>query len=427
MSVPVAEQKTLALLSGNLCAFPDCGASLIKTGKQGESVIVGEIAHIVGDSRQGPRGRSTLTEEDRDRADNLIYLCEACHKLVDRHPRVYSVEVLRQMKRDHETHMAKLATPSTPTPEPPMVTETIHSTLLRLAALPARVFSAPCAFVERQEKEVAARLRYPDAPDELVPFILRDRRLFCFHDLSGRGPFSDVVDVRKADAVPIFDFAADSEGRRRVVDLLNRSLRRFLAIRNVGFDPVHKRYFFRVPEPGTAREEHYHTLTGRSSSRNVVWQPIRKATGEPKNHWLHLAAGLRFEELAEDQWGFSIRIERHLTTDGMVPFPAEYVGRKVTRLKARMFNDAYLGEVHFWRDFLSGGKPRFILNFGPQSCIVDSDLVSCPVKWPGIPEDAKPFTNQAFTDDLFSLAEFRAAADGHEAQWELDMEDDSDE
>ncbi|MEO8350296.1 MAG: hypothetical protein ABI680_01110, partial [Chthoniobacteraceae bacterium] len=362
--------------------------------------------------------------EERDRADNLIYLCEPCHKLVDKHPRVYSVEVLRQMKRDHETRMARLAAPPQAPPEAPRVTETIHSTLLRLAALPACVFSAPCAFVERQEREVAARLKYPDAPDELVPFILRDRRLFCFHDLStSRGPFSEVVDARKADAIPVLDFAADNEGRRRVVDLLNRSLRRFLTIRNVSFDPLHKRYFFRVNEPGRQREETYHTLTGRSSSRNVVWQPVRKATGEPKNHWLHLAAGLRFEELAEDQWGFSIRIERHLTTDGTTPFPAEYVGRKVTRLKARMFNDAYLGEVHFWRDFLSGGKPRFILNFGPQSCIVESDLVSCPVTWPGIPEDAKPFTNQAFADDLFSFAEFQAATEGREAQWELDVEE----
>jgi hypothetical protein len=293
-----------------------------------------------------------------------------------------------------------------------------------VAALPARVFSAPCAFVERQEREVAARLIYPGPPDEQVPFILRDRRLFCFHDLTfAQGPFSDVVDARKAEGIPILDFAADSEGRRRVIDLLNRSLRRFLAVRKVSFDPLHKRYFFCVLEPSRQREESYHTLTGRNSSRNVVWQPVRKATGEPKNHWLHLAAGLRFEQLAEDQWGFSIRIERHLTTDGSTPFPAEYVGRKVTRLKARMFNDTYLGEVHFWRDFLSGGKPRFILNYGRQSCIVDSELVSCPVKWLGIPEDTKPFTNQTFSDDLFSFGEYQAANEEREAQWELDLED----
>lgn len=424
MSVPVSEQKTLALLSGNVCAFPECGANLIRTGKSDESVIIGEIAHIVGDSRQGPRGRSHLTDTERDRADNLIYLCEACHKLVDKHPRIYSVEVLRQMKREHEARMARLTATAPKPKEIPKMTETIHSTLLRVAALPAYVFSAPCAFVERQEREVAERLKFPLRKDELVPFILRDRQLFCFHDLSKPGsPFGEVVDMRKSDSVPILDFTADAEGRRRVVDLLNRSLRRFLGIRRIGFDPVHRRYFFRVNQQGAERDEQYRSLTGRNSSRKVVWQPIRKATGEPKNHWLHLAAGLHFEQLAENQWGFSIRIERHLTTDGSTPFPAEYVGRKVTRLKARMFNDAYLAEVNFWRDFLSEGKPRFILSFGQQSCIVESELVSSPVTWPGIPEDVKPFTNTAFSDDLFSFAEFQAATEGREELWERELED----
>ena len=93
---------------------------------------------------------------------------------------------------------------------------------------------------------------------------------------------------------------------------------------------MHRRYHFKVEEAGKPREQSYRTITGRSSSRNAVWQPVRKSTGEPKNHWMHLAAGLRFEQLANDQWGFAIRIERHLTTDGTTPFPAGWVGRKVT-------------------------------------------------------------------------------------------------
>ena len=92
-----------------------------------------------------------------------------------------------------------------------------------------------------------------------------------------------------------------------------------------------------------------------------------------------------------------------------------------------MFNDAYLGEVHFWRDFLSGGKPRFILNFGHQSCIVESNLISCPVAWPGIPEDVKAFTNQEYSDDLFSLAEFQFATGDREAKWEEAAAEDSDD
>lgn len=428
MSAPLSEQRAVALRSGNVCAFPDCGKSLILDGPAGESVINGEIAHIVGDSRQGPRGRSPLTAAERDRADNLIYLCEAHHKLIDRHPQIYSVAVLQQMKCDHEERIRKVTEQKPLAAALPLVSEQIHSTLLRVVALPAAIYAAPCAFVERQEKDVFTRLVFPKAADELVPFLLRDKKLFSFHDPRIKhSPFREVVDCRRVEEIPIFDFAGDPEGRRRLTALLNSSMRRFMTLKNLGYDKVHHRYFFRVDAPGKEREYSYHTITGRNSSRMVVWQPKRRSTGEGKNHWLHLAAALNFHELAEKEWGFSIRIERHLTTNGETPFPSEYVGRKVTRLKARMFNDAYLKEVHFWRDFLSGGKPRFILNYGNQSCVVESELISCSVKWPGIPEDAQIFTNQEFSDDLFSLAEFQAATSDRDSEWELEMEEKDDE
>jgi hypothetical protein len=424
MSVPVREQKKLALASGNLCAFPGCTASLTEQSATGESIIVGEIAHIIGDSRQGPRGVSLLTDAERDLSENLIYLCERHHKVVDELSRTYSVEVLRQMKRDHESRVSKLYERPQPPDTVALVDETIHSTLLRISALPAFVYSAPCAFAEGQEKEVSDRIKYPFASDEMVPFILRDKRLYCFHPLVDKdSPFRDVVDSRRSEPVPITDFAADDEGNRRLVNLLNRSLKRFLVMRNVGYDKLHSRYHFNITAPDQERSIEYLSLQGRRTSRNVVWQPRSKATKEPKGYWLHLAAGLRFEQLALDQWGFSIRIERHITTDGITPLAAEYVGPKVTRLKARLFNDIYLGEVHFWRDFLSNGRPRFILNFGQQSCIVESELVAAPIRWPGIPEDTKPFTNQAFSDDLFSYAEFRSALDGREVEWELDLDE----
>ena len=75
-----------------------------------------------------------------------------------------------------------------------------------------------------------------------------------------------------------------------------------------------------------------------------------------------------------------------------------------------MFNDAYLGEVHFWRDFLANGKPRFILSFGRQSAIVETELLSLQVRWEGIPSDTKQFSNLVFEDDLFTLGELQMAS-----------------
>jgi hypothetical protein len=102
----------------------------------------------------------------------------------------------------------------------------------------------------------------------------------------------------------------------------------------------------------------------------------------------------------------------------MEPLPPEKIGRKVTRIKAKMFNDLYLSEVVFWRDYLARGEPRFILNFGTQSAIIDIEMVRVLVEWPGIPGDSKPFRNQTYGEDLFTFAALQQARSGEEIEWE---------
>jgi hypothetical protein len=62
---------------------------------------------------------------------------------------------------------------------------------------------------------------------------------------------------------------------------------------------------------------------------------------------------------------------------------------------------------HFWRDFLSGGEPRIILQFGPESAIIISTtMMSSEIEWPGIPKEfAKPFENVEYDDNLFTAAQ----------------------
>jgi hypothetical protein len=93
-----------------VCAFRGCGRSLIESGGQGDGdAIIGEIAHIVGASRQGPRGDEPFDDAERNKHTNLILLCPTHHTIVDDQLRTYSVAVLRQMKADHEARMAALA------------------------------------------------------------------------------------------------------------------------------------------------------------------------------------------------------------------------------------------------------------------------------------------------------------------------------
>jgi len=423
VSVSVQEQKKVCIASGGKCAFPGCDIELVSYEAGPEGTIVGEIAHLVAEHRQGPRGRSGMTDEERNKANNLMLLCTLHHTVIDQNPHSYSVQVLRQMKADHEKRIAAT------TPQKPLgfineslVEERVHSTMLSITQLPRFVYSARCDYTDRQREEVKKLICYVGLPqEELVPFILRESRLLAFHDLKRTdNPFVQVANPGDVLTIPLADFCSEPEGRRRLVNLLNSSIAKFGGRKSIRFDIAHRRYFFVPTKERVERTESYRTLNGRTDKRLVVWNPKKKNTGEGRSHWLHLAAGLAFHQLAPDQWGFSIRPERHITKDGVAPYNPKFVGRKVTRLKAKMFNHAYLGEVHFWRDFLSGGKPRFILSFGRQSVIIETELIAVPVKWAGVPEDNKDFINQRFDDDLFSFGEMMRAT----GEWNEEEEED---
>jgi TPR repeat protein len=65
-------------------------------------VALGEIAHIVADSPNGPRGDSPLTAAARNDYQNLILLCNQHHQLIDSQPNSWTVARLQEMKSDHE-------------------------------------------------------------------------------------------------------------------------------------------------------------------------------------------------------------------------------------------------------------------------------------------------------------------------------------
>ena len=89
--------------SGNKCAFPDCRKTLVvHETSTDDASIIGEEAHIVAQKEDGPRGQSPLTPEQRDKYDNLILLCSSDHKIIDDQVNKYTVEVLKQLKLDHE-------------------------------------------------------------------------------------------------------------------------------------------------------------------------------------------------------------------------------------------------------------------------------------------------------------------------------------
>lgn len=87
--------RKLFLKSGNVCAFPGCHA--IMMNENGD--FIGQICHIEG--VRGERFQPGMSNEERRAYDNLLLLCYQ-HHVETNDERVWTVERMARMKRDHE-------------------------------------------------------------------------------------------------------------------------------------------------------------------------------------------------------------------------------------------------------------------------------------------------------------------------------------
>src|SRR5258708_1405623 len=92
-------KRTLANRVSNDCSNPDCHAPT--SGPQSDStkaLNIGVAAHITSASPGGPRFNTMLSSEQRCRADNGIWLCQNCAKLIDNDVARFSETLLRAWK-----------------------------------------------------------------------------------------------------------------------------------------------------------------------------------------------------------------------------------------------------------------------------------------------------------------------------------------
>lgn len=420
--LPLKEWKLLAFASGNRCAFPGCDRPLSIPAESGDDgVVTGVAAHIVGASRQGPRGDLELTDDERDKSSrNRILLCPEHHKLIDDRPRVYTVQALVTMKMTHE----RLYAPSkVVTNGNSLIDETLHASCLPISGLPSFVMSLPLRASGSSEGQVAQKVRWPKNPDVLIPFIVRDKRLYTFADLShADNPFADVVEKSRPEVLDAKALWSDPEGHRRYVALLNKCMTKHLGRQGLRFDRDHHRHWF-LASPGPAgRTVKYRSKGGRHQSRDVVRQRVRKATGEAKEWW-HVAAGLRFERVGEPAWVLTIRPEYEITSDGITPLPPKVHSARSARRKSKLYNEGYLDLLRFWLEFLLKGQPRLTLLAADQRIVIEGNLATCRISWPGVKDDHRTYLSREIPDNLFTAFEQTEAEEQlslDEAWWRED-------
>jgi hypothetical protein len=103
-AIPETTKLRLWVKSAGRCEFKGCNTPVWHNGLTLSEGNFAEVAHIIGSSKDGPRGTDQLEELQID-FDNLMLLCQRCHKEIDDHPESYPVELLRAWKQDHENRI----------------------------------------------------------------------------------------------------------------------------------------------------------------------------------------------------------------------------------------------------------------------------------------------------------------------------------
>lgn len=100
MAISDKDIKLLWGRAAGYCSKPGCGLDLTKEVEGGGDFVIGEMAHVIARSPDGPRGESGGGD---DTYANLILLCPTHHREVDKAPQgTFPAELLHSWKSEHE-------------------------------------------------------------------------------------------------------------------------------------------------------------------------------------------------------------------------------------------------------------------------------------------------------------------------------------
>lgn len=103
----ITEPKKLILmgLCGGKCEFRGCEKSIVEDMLTGDKANFSNYAHIIASSANGPRGDKILSSKLSNDENNIMVLCRDHHKEVDDLPERYTVDILKNMKSEHENYV----------------------------------------------------------------------------------------------------------------------------------------------------------------------------------------------------------------------------------------------------------------------------------------------------------------------------------
>jgi hypothetical protein len=102
MAIGLSSAKILWGRAGGKCSNPECRADLTKSLEDEQTIHIGEMAHVIAHSGDGPRGNGSGGSDDYE---NLVLLCPNCHTTVDKAPDSFPADRMRDWKAGREAEV----------------------------------------------------------------------------------------------------------------------------------------------------------------------------------------------------------------------------------------------------------------------------------------------------------------------------------
>ena len=100
-NVPLHTKLKLFGKSAGRCEFSGCNKLVWRNDLTLTDGNFGEVAHIIAASEDGPRGNEKSADLQIE-FDNLMLVCQKCHKEIDDNPETYPAKLLSEWKWKHE-------------------------------------------------------------------------------------------------------------------------------------------------------------------------------------------------------------------------------------------------------------------------------------------------------------------------------------
>ena len=108
-AIPQGISRKLWVKSGGRCQYDGCNIPLWKDSLMQKDLNKSYISHIVAASEDGPRGDAILSEQLETSFDNLLLLCDECHRRIDkREVKAHTRKSLTAMKIKQERNVELL-------------------------------------------------------------------------------------------------------------------------------------------------------------------------------------------------------------------------------------------------------------------------------------------------------------------------------